>query len=371
MEPFKRDGLGLRTLMVAVALMAASAFLLSACGPKQFRTTMVKRNNSRDIGPNGLAHDGKNMIIGDRTLVMVIDSIETGSFMGADSKHTDDGFYLTVKTPEPMPRDVKVCGLAWEGECCGDGFLWIADSLSGELIKLDNENRVIKRLAAPGTSPCGLAFADDTLWVTDTDKGKIYNISTDTGQVLKEFNSPVEQPLGLAWDCNALWVSGVDKCTETRGECNIPRVVKLDVESGHITAYIKLPKELTRPSSLTWSEGTIWVGDYALGRVFAFKDKGKKIKDDPVDYSSDITVTKRRLVVMDMPADEAEKLDREQQSASVRRAVKAKEATDEAERARAAADEAERAAEMARRAAQDAQDSAEKSEKAFELQLKK
>jgi hypothetical protein len=363
----------IRIIMILGLLMGASVMIFSGCASQQFKTGIFQQNDMEGgWGPNGLVWNGRDLVMGDSRLVMDAYDIETGSFWGKDSVYNSNGFFLYAKTPDSLPRDMKICGLAWEGECCGKGFLWIADSLNKEIVKLDSENKIAKRLPAPGDMPNGLAFDGSDLWVADSMDSKIYVVSTDDGTVVREFNSPVKDPAGLAWDCGNLWITGLDSCKEVIGDCNSARLVKLDVGSGKVTHEVELPKHIKRPTALEWVNGTLWVGDYNLNRVFKISDKSAKAVKDNTVYATPVTAKQRRLIVEKMtPMGEAELMKEEAVSAADEAKAAATEAKSASDEAKTAATDAKTAAGEAGKASEEAKTAAEKSEKAFELQLKK
>jgi sugar lactone lactonase YvrE len=167
---------------------------------------------------------------------------------------------------------VQICGMAWEGACCNEGFLWIADGAHKQIIKLDHINNVIQTLPSPGATPNALTFDGRYLWVGDVDTRMIYQIATDDGRVLHALASPVEVTGGLAWDCEGLWVVGQTDCRRPQGSCTSSRLLKLDPVDGTATHEIALPREVVKPSALEWVDGILWVGDYQLNRVFKLRD---------------------------------------------------------------------------------------------------
>ncbi|MCI0468607.1 MAG: hypothetical protein L0Y62_00900 [Nitrospirae bacterium] len=326
-------------------------FASAGCGTQQFKADTFHVDEMIGWGPQGMAWNGKEMIIGHERLISHVTSIEMGRFSSTDSPYTSDGFYLYSRTPISisLPKPIKICGLAWEGACCESGYLWIADSLNKEIIKIKSNGEIIKTMAFPGQTPNGLAFDGSALWAADSGRAKIYRISPVDESVMFEFNSPIKEPTGLAWDYSNLWIVGMDACKDTISGCVVPRLVKLDIVAGIVTHEIELPEQIKSPSALEWSNGSLWVADTKLSRVFRLSDKGSEIQD-PTNYISAVTVQQKkllppkRLTIKDMPKIESDKRD---------------------------AEEARRLAEETRRAAEDAKKAAEKAEKAFELQQRK
>ncbi len=245
-------------------------FFISGCGTQQFKSPLFESNDFSGWGPNGMAWNGRDLILADNKLIMDVNNIDTGVFFGNESNMTNNGFFMFGRSPEPLPisHSMKICGLAWEGECCGAGFLWIADSLNQEILKIDRKNTVIKRFPTPGKNPNGLAFDGKDLWLADAKESKIYRLSADDGYVIGEYLSPVDEPTGLAWDCVNLWVIGLNRCSMATRDCYQARLLAIDVETGNTVREIDLSNDIVRPTSLEWTSGYMWIGDYFQNRVF-------------------------------------------------------------------------------------------------------
>jgi len=281
---------GKHCLSFFLAILLSFLFVLTGCGHQQFKTFMFESDPTlvEGWGPNGIAWNGRNFVLGDNNLIIEHSNIQTGIFFHTRSLYNDDGFFQFPRYPLSLNRivgnPVKICDLAWEGECCGKGFLWIADSLNREIIKLTGNYEFVKRIPSPAKSPNGLTFDGKHLWVADSKASKIFKISTDDGRILEEFKSPIEKPSGLAWDCSNLWIIGMNTCKHSSQDCYEKRLVKLDVQTGRITHEIALPGQIIRPSSLVWVDGILWAGDYYHNRVFKIKEIVAYEIDDITDY---------------------------------------------------------------------------------------
>lgn len=340
--------------------------LLTGCGHQQFKTFMFEPDPAliENWGPNGIAWNGKNFVIGDNNLIIEHSSVETGIFFGTHSYYNNDGFYQfprhLVSLNRIVGNPVQICDIAWEGECCGKGFLWVADALNREIIKLTGNYEFIKKIPSPASLPNGLTFDGTHLWVADSKDAMIYKISTDNGEIIEQYKSPIEKPTGLAWDCSNLWVIGMNTCKNTSEDCYTKRLVKLDVHSGKVTHEIKLPSQIVRPSSLVWVDGILWAGDYYHNRVFKLKEiTAYAINDIKIYKVSEPAIGKDFIkeAKKQPDADKAEAF--------------AKQAEKSAQKAEKAAEKAEEAAQRADDAARKADDAAQKAKKAFELQQRK
>ncbi len=338
----------------SILVILSSLFLvLTGCGHQQFKTFMFEPDPAlvENWGHNGIAWNGKNFVLGDNSLIIEHSLVETGVFFSTNSLYNNDGFFQfprhLVSVNKIVGNPVQICGLAWEGECCGKGFLWIADALNKEVIKLSGNYEFIKKIPSPGSSPNAITFDGKYLWVADSKDSSIYKISTDNGKILEKYNSPIEKPTGLAWDCSNLWVIGMNTCKPTSEDCYTRRLVKLDIQSGKITHEIKLPDQIVRPSSLVWVDGILWAGDYYHNRVFKLKEITAYAIDDIKIYRASLPVEEKALVK-----------DRDSLPAEAKALAK------EAKKQRGDMDKSEA---LVKRA----EEAAEKAKKAFELQQRK
>lgn len=355
-----------RYIHIAVFVLTLLPFLVSGCATRQFKTPMFQPNDNNGQGPNALAWNGRDLIVADNSLIMELNSIETGAFFSRNSVFNADGFFSFAKSPEQIDgngsKNIRICGMAWEGECCGKGFLWIVDGENKEILKLNSNNKVIKQIVSPSDSPRGLTFDGKNLWVADAKASKIYNISTEDGAVLSEYISPVNIPSGLAWHNSKLWIVGMNACSSEAKDCHKTRLVKLDVSSGKVIEEIVLPWQIGKPSSLVFIDGTLWISDYELNRIFKVSAEGSEVTDPSV-YSSQVTERPRGAAVKVRFGNEKGMVEKEQ--------VTAAEALTLIDKVGAAVETSQKAAEEAKAAATAAEDSARKAEKAFELQQRK
>lgn len=331
------------SVLVACVL---SSLLLSGCGPQQFQSPMFQPGEVQGYGPDALAWNGRDLILGSGGFFIELRPTDTGSFFSINSPYNGTGFYSYTRDPVSLGRSIRVCGLAWESDCCSRGSLWVADSLNKEIFKIDLENsNVSKRIPAPGETPIGLAFDGENLWSADTRSSRIFRISSRDGRVLSEYISPVKSPSGLAWDCTGIWVVGTDSCKHTSIDCYAPRMVRLDPVSGRVTHELRLPSQIVKPAGLVWGDGTFWLSDFVLNRIFMLPSRSVDDVADATVYSVPVSVKHKEV-----------------HKVAVTQAVPPKEDDQRArDEARAAADEAKKAAEEAKKAA-------EQSKKAFELQ---
>ncbi|MBF0234548.1 MAG: hypothetical protein HQK65_16125 [Desulfamplus sp.] len=259
--------------------------LLSGCAPHQFKTDLFSSSeHESQVGPTALAWDGKNLIMGTTNQIVFVRNIVTEPFYSFSKKDTmlNGGAYSSGRFPGPQQMDLDVCGMAWEGECCGEGFLWIADAKNDMIIKMKPDLKLVSQFKSPVPAPNGIAFDGKSLWIVSKYSFKIVKFNPDMQSIENIYYSPIHRPTGLTWDCNGyIWVVGIDDCRTSEKRCYKPRLLSIDVNSGKIVYEAKLPEAITRPTSVALAEKHFWVGDYNLNRVFKIPfDEKEFIKMD-------------------------------------------------------------------------------------------
>lgn len=221
--------------------------LVFGCGTQQFKADTFQSFYSQGWGPTAMTYNGRDLIIGDDTLIMEISSITTGRYYYEDYPYNDNGYFSYSRHPQSIRSVAKIAGIAWEGECCGLGSLWIADSVNKQIVKLSPTHQVLKVFSTGNVVPQGLAFDGKNLWTSDVSKGKIYKISSDDGSQIIEMSSPVQKPMALAWDCDSLLVLGINDCTGVLSSCIEKQLFKINPQNATILEEIKLPKQIKKP----------------------------------------------------------------------------------------------------------------------------
>ncbi|MBF0303082.1 MAG: hypothetical protein HQK73_08580 [Desulfamplus sp.] len=263
-----------KELKMAGFILVLLLIVISGCAPQQFKTDLFSAlEHDSQVGPTGLAWDGKNLIMGTTNQILFARNITTEPFYSFSKKDTmlNGGSYSSGRFPGPQRMDMDVCGMAWEGECCGEGFLWIADAKNDRIVKMKPDLTFVLEFNSPIPAPNGIAFDGKSLWVVSKYSYKIVQFNPDMQSIENVYYSPIQRPTGLAWDCSGsgyIWVIGIDDCRTSEKRCYKPRLLRLDINTGNITHEAKLPEVITRPSSVTIAEKNFWVGDYNLNRVF-------------------------------------------------------------------------------------------------------
>ena len=165
--------------------------------------------------PGGLAFDGELLWVADR-LEMALIGVDPQSGVRK----------ARVTSPGTWPT-----GLAFDGE-----LLWVADRARDRLFAVDLEQElVVRELPAP-SGPLGMAFDGRYLWVSDGER--IHQVTTEDGTTIVSHAAPAwsgegrgTQSLGLAFHEGTLWVS----------DRNRDRVYQVDPESGMVLDLMPSP----------------------------------------------------------------------------------------------------------------------------------
>lgn len=260
---------------VLLLSLLISVIALTACSPQQFKTTLFKPfENETSVGPRALAWDGRDLVLGALNQVVTARNIKTQWIAIANDKMDAPNYYLHGQYPNQSMAEISVCGMAWEGDCCEYGYLWIADQANQAIIKVDYNHTELNSFPSPGPTPSGMTYDGENLWVADEKEGAIYKITTTDGTILETYKSPIRYPSGLAWDGQGgLWVVGMEAVRRSQTHSVNPQLVKMNLDAGMTNEKLDLPKQLTRPGSLEWVDGIIWVGDQTANMVFKLSQK--------------------------------------------------------------------------------------------------
>jgi len=278
---------GLTSLSFYFCFAVMALLQLTGCD-YQFRTPLFEAGRKDNFGPTGLTYNGRDFImVGSGNMIYTVTDIALDPYEG-EELGAPSGGYRTASDPiNPDRRSIEICGLAWEGDCCGAGYLWAADATNLELIKLNDRGNLLKSLPSPTDNPSGIAFDGKNLWVSDEVESKIYNVSIDDGHVIRFIDSPIKHPTDLSWGNKRLWVVGASDYKKEAGTYHTG-VRAIDIETGNFFGIDDI-KYITRPTAMTWADNHLWIGDYNVNRIFMIdppkettesKEKSESTKED-------------------------------------------------------------------------------------------
>lgn len=147
----------------------------------------------------------------------------------------------------------------------GRQSIFVFDETLGEFDVWNETN-----LGTPLLSPIGVTYAEDSLWVTDSELSLVYQFNNN-GDVINTFGQDVlKRPTGIAYD-----PLGRRLLVSDTAESNI----KLFDISGKLIdiwgAFGTGDGELNRPTYLVYRQGILYVTDSLNARIQVFDDSGQ------------------------------------------------------------------------------------------------
>jgi sugar lactone lactonase YvrE len=115
--------------------------------------------------------------------------------------------------------------------------------------------KIVKKFASPITSTYidDVEFDGKYLWVNGYEEGKIYQVSTETGEVIRDIPTDITNTMGMAFDGKYLWL--VDQGNN--------KIEKIDPQSGEVVGSIPTPAahDATYATGLCWDGKHFWHND--------------------------------------------------------------------------------------------------------------
>jgi serine/threonine-protein kinase len=136
--------------------------------------------------------------------------------------------------------------LAW-----ADGSLWVANTVSGTVARIDpGSNRVSRRIPTEG-APTDIAAGEGAVWVLNGFEGEVRAIDPRTNQVTMTTTVP-EGSAEIAVGAGSVWVTNPILVT----------ITKIQPGSAEVVDTIRLgPPGSGSPEAIAVGEGAVWVGD--------------------------------------------------------------------------------------------------------------
>ncbi|MDI6865017.1 MULTISPECIES: hypothetical protein [Thermodesulfovibrio] len=315
--------------------------IISAGCTEQVKMDIAGVGESIPSGVSAITWDGKNLIVAKEGIIVFLDEIDTataGSIIGYEGNYFFNNYPVTITSKENPPY---ITGIAWQQTSGNTGFIWVADAANKRILKITPQGEVIRKISLTSIYPEDIAFKENHLWIADSKRNKIYEVSTEDGSILSEYLSPVPIPTAITWDGKYLIIAGINFNKPSTSSDNV-KIVKLDSITGKVVEEVLPSRYISYPAGMVWIDGRLWISDRNSGYIVTTSDRGIP-SEDKNNYKLDI----------------------------IPPTVKKIEIKEEKQKEEKDTEEAKKAAEEAKRAAEEAKRAAEAAKKAFELQQKK
>jgi DNA-binding beta-propeller fold protein YncE len=130
----------------------------------------------------------------------------------------------------------------------GGGSVWVTDSVTGRLLRIDDESGGVTQRIKVGGRPGPLVYGGGRIWVADTKGAGITAVNAKGGRIIRRHLPPHIAPLRLATGAGGLWVSNATSST----------VRRIDLGTFAVGAPIAAGR---RPAGITVADGLVWVAD--------------------------------------------------------------------------------------------------------------
>ena len=157
----------------------------------------------------------------------------------------DQGSVLRFDPGGGAPKKVIPVGNGVEAITFGEGALWITNSVTDTLSKIDPETNAIATTLRVGDSPEAVVAGGGSVWVANTLDSSVWRIDAKSGRVVSRITL-LAHPTSLALNGNALWVA-----SESGNN-----VSKLDTTTGTIVTTVAVGAQ---PAAIVAGPGGVWV----------------------------------------------------------------------------------------------------------------
>lgn len=176
-----------------------------------------------------------------------------------------------IKVPDSYPQGVVLV----------KDYLWIIDSKSRSLLKIDAKSKgIVDSLKTVVTAPRGLAWDGKNFWCADNKTKMVHQIDPLSGKIIRSVKVPIygKQESALleaaAWDGKYLWVA------YNAGYSS--RIHRVNVKTGEVIQSIFAD---CLPRGLATDGKYLWVATYNLGK-YPGSIRRFTIMDDPDKMSA-------------------------------------------------------------------------------------
>ncbi|HYC82773.1 MAG TPA: serine/threonine-protein kinase [Solirubrobacterales bacterium] len=154
----------------------------------------------------------------------------------------------------PVHRREAHLGGKLAGVAVGGGSVWITDSASGRLLRLDPESGRLRERIEVGGRPGAVVYGGNRVWVADERGAGVTAVNAAGGRVFRRHIAPHASPLRLAAGAGGVWVANASAGTVRR------------IDLGTATPSVTIPAGRGL-GGITVARGFVWVADSRSGTV--------------------------------------------------------------------------------------------------------
>ena len=210
----------------------------------------VKLLSSRAVGgtPTGVAYGAGSLWV----------TTQFGLTSGAP------GSVLRIDPGEPaLSKPPITVGSGAGAVSFGEGSLWVANSITNMLTRIDPNTNSIAGTVAVGKGPQDIVVGNGAVWVANALDDSIWKIDPKSGAVVSKVTLTAS-PTALALDGSTLWVASQIANTLTR----------IDATTGTTVATITVGGQ---PSDVVAGPGGVWVSEDSAHSVIQVDPKSNRI----------------------------------------------------------------------------------------------
>ena len=292
--------------VVLLAIGSLAGFLLSRGGgtelaPAPNTVALVGLDGVSDVvtvgtGPQSLAVDGSTLWVGnglDETVQRVdLDEVKAepaegvplspssivvgGGFVWVGADLGAEGSLVRIDPTQPNSAEAVDVGVAVSGLAYGEDSLWVTSRDDGLLLRVDPATGAVERFEMqPSSGPMGVAVSDDAVWVALHDAGAMVSVDLDSGSISEPIPISVGAPDQVAWGAGYVWA------TIGAGDA----VVRIDPRTSSV---FTIEHAGDGPAGIAANEDDVWVASSLDGQVIRIDAATGKVTDR-VEVGGDVS----------------------------------------------------------------------------------
>ena len=173
---------------------------------------------------------------------------------------------IDVKT-ERVVSKLRV-GRGVSGVTIGAGFVWVSNTRTGAVLRIDPDKSAITRIAVGGR-PGAIVSGGGRIWVADEDGAGVTAIDAQSGRIVERGLGTHAAPLRLAVGAGGLWESSASTSA----------VRRVDLGSSEVGDPILVGRG---PAGVTVAGGLVWVANSRSSTVTRVDPSLHSILGDPI-----------------------------------------------------------------------------------------